>query len=172
VTIIQGLDLQVAGTPDEFGPERRSVTTLVGPAQAHLELARWLLAREAREAPNTCGVARAAEGACQKLLERLAKLITSGGCQAVLARALRLTGSDFQFLRGVEPGRAPGAYLEGLTARAEGTDPDQVERGLASLLAALLELTALFIGDYLKGRLLLDVWPDLPERELSPPAAP
>ena len=59
-----------------------------GPSETHLGLARWLLAHEMNDAKKTLAVSEAAEQACQKLLERLARLITPNGCRALLSRAL------------------------------------------------------------------------------------
>lgn len=151
----------------QYTPERRLVPRLIAPAPVHLERARWLLAREMGDAQDALRIAEAAERTCQKLLDRLAKVITPSGCQALLSRALRLARADFRFLSETEPGHTAGAYLEGLRKRAEGVDQGQVDRGLAALLGTLMELTALFIGEYLMGRMLLEVWPDLPVHEPS-----
>src|ERR1700674_2888492 len=142
-----------------------------GPAEAHLELARWLLAHEMTgDARDTLAVTEAAEQACQKLLKRLARLITPNGCRALLSRALHLARPDYKFLRGIEPEPTPGTYLAGLHKRAEGTDAVQVHAGLASLLGTLIDLVALFIGEHLMARLLLEVWPDLPVLQATQPA--
>lgn len=153
-----------------YTPERRKVPRLPGPARVYLEMAQWLLAREMRESTAILTVPEAAERAFRKLLDHLARLITPSGCQALLLRALHLTQSDFRFLRATGPGLTTGAYFHALGKRAEGTDPEQVQRGLAALLGTLMELTALFVGDYLLGRLVLEVWPDMPIREPSHPS--
>jgi hypothetical protein len=110
-------------------------------------------------------VADAAERGCQKLLDRLARLITPSGCHALLARALYLAQADFTFLRGIESRAEADTYVEGLSQRVAGADPGQVHRGLAALLGTLIELVALFIGEYLTGRMLREVWPDMPALE-------
>lgn len=142
-----------------------------GPVEAHLELARWLLAQEMSDARDTLAVSAAAEQACQQLLERLARLITPNGCRALLSRALHLARADFKFLRGIEPGQTAGRYLEGLSKSADGTDAGQVRTGLTSLLGTLIGLVALFIGEHLMARLLLEVWPNLPVLEPPQPAS-
>jgi hypothetical protein len=106
------------------------------------------------------------------LLDRLAKLITPSGCRALLARALYLASSDFRFLRGIQSDTNSGTYLGGLRQSAEGTDPGQVSRGLASLFGTLIELVALFIGDYLAGHVLREIWPEIPALEPTQPSAP
>jgi hypothetical protein len=159
---MQAIDQQQSGLSSTYPGERRQSPRLSGPPRIYLELARWLLAQEMTGTEGALSVPDAAEQACQKLLDRLGKLITPSGCHALLARSLHLAQADFQFLRAIQPGSTPGAYLEGLRQRAEGTDPGQVQRGLAALLGILMELVALFIGDYLTGRLLREIWPDLP----------
>jgi len=151
-------------------PERRRRPRSLGPAPVHLETAQWLLALETRNAEDVLGVADAAERACQKFLDRLARLITPSGCQALLSRALYLAQADFQFLAGIDRDLAAAAYLDGLRHRAEGADPRLVHRALAALLGTLIELTALFIGVYVLWRLLLEVWPELPMPDHLQPA--
>jgi hypothetical protein len=159
---MHAVDQHRVAVPNFSTPDRRLQSRLVGPAHVHLEMAQWLLAREMSDARDMLGVSEAAERACRKLLDRLARLITPSGCQALLSRALHLAQADFRFLRGIQPKVTAGTYLEGLSESAEGTDPGQVHRGLVSLLGTLMELIALFIGEYLMGRMLLEVWPDLP----------
>lgn len=156
------VDRHLVAAPAVALPERRLQPRLVGPAQEHLDTAAWLLAREMSDAREMLAEADAAERVCQKLLDRLARLITQSGCQALLARAMHLAQADFRFLRGIQPIPMAGTYVEGLRESAEDTDPGQVHRGLATLLGTLIDLIALFIGDYLMGRMLLEVWPDLP----------
>ncbi|HLZ31267.1 MAG TPA: hypothetical protein VKV73_28455 [Chloroflexota bacterium] len=146
-------------------PERRRAPRRSAPPPVYLELAKWLLTRESSDVDSAVSVPEAAERVCQKLLERLAKLITPSGCHALLARALHLACEDFRFLRGIQPESTAGTYLGGLMRSAEGTDPGQVHRGLAWLLGTLLELVALFIGDYLTRRMLREIWPDVPVLE-------
>ncbi|MGI9149358.1 MAG: hypothetical protein ACR2IK_22885 [Chloroflexota bacterium] len=102
----------------------------------------------------------AAERACQKLLDRLAKLITAQGSQALVSRALHLTRAEFPFLQRLEPGVTGEPFVRGLATSAEGTESGQVHAGLNTLLGTLIGLVALFIGEHLMARLLLEVWPD------------
>jgi hypothetical protein len=142
--------------------DRRRSPRQAAPAAVYLELAKWVLAQEMSDGGEDLPLPDAAERACQKLLDRLAKLITASGSQALLARALHLSQADFIFLQGIEPGLTPETYLAGLRQSAGGRDPALVARGLATLLAIVIELVALFIGEQLMARLLLEVWPDLP----------
>jgi hypothetical protein len=157
------------GIPAGYAPERRQSPRVAGPARVHLELAAWLLAHEMSDAGGGLAIGDAAERVCQKLLDRMSRLITPSGCRALLSRALHLVGADFAFLRGIEPGSLAQPYLEGIGRSAQSTDAGQVQRGIAALLGTLIELVALFIGEYLTGRLLREVWPDLPVPEPSRP---
>jgi len=56
-----------------------------------------------------------------------------------------------------------------LTDSAAGADPAHVRRGLGALLGTLIELVVLFIGDYLTGRLLREIWTDVPVLEPTHP---
>jgi hypothetical protein len=130
--------------------------------EPHLDVAGWLIAHEVSAAGDALAEPEAAERACRKLLERLGKLITPRGCQALLARALYLTRADYTFLQGIEPGSTAETYIDGLPGCADGIAPDQVHRGLVALLGTLIGLVALFIGEHLMARLLLEVWSDAP----------
>jgi hypothetical protein len=136
-----------------------------GPAPAYLQVARWLLAHELGEGEGTQAMSEAAECACQKLLDRLAALITPTGSRALLSRALYLTRADFRFLQGVKPGREPGVDVSGLAKCAVVIDEDHLRTGLASLLGTLIEIVGLFLGERLMARMLLEVWPGLPTRD-------
>lgn len=127
---------------------------------AHQELARWILASEMGDRQEPTAVAEAAELACQKLSQRLARLVTVAGGQALLARALHLARPDFPFLEGVRPGSSPESCLEGLREHVQRVEPARAREGLALVLASLLGLLATFIGDELTLRLVRDVWPD------------
>jgi hypothetical protein len=113
---------------------------VVEPDEPHLALARWLIAHEMNALGAALAEPEAAERACRKLLERLAKLITPRGSQALLTRA---------------------EYL----ARADLTADD------ADLLGTLVGLVALFIGEHLMARMVLEVWPDAPLLKASQPNA-
>jgi hypothetical protein len=159
---VHALDQHQLEVPTVYALAAHPSAGLDAPAQISLDLARWVLAWETRDARETSAVTTAAERACQKLLERLARLITPNGCQALMSRAVHLARVDFAFLAEVEPGTTASAYVKGLATSGAGLDVELVGRGVASLLARLMELVALFIGDYLTGRVLREVWPELP----------
>ncbi|MGI9145941.1 MAG: hypothetical protein ACR2IK_05250 [Chloroflexota bacterium] len=137
--------------------------TAATPAQR--DLARWLLMQELRDSQEAEALPDAAERACQKLCRRVARLVTTAGCKALLARALHLATAEFPFLAGVEANPAPDTYLEGLPARAERVEPSTMRDALTLVLAGVIMLLATFIGEDLSMRLVRDVWPDAPIRE-------
>ncbi|MDQ6669795.1 MAG: hypothetical protein M3069_03445 [Chloroflexota bacterium] len=130
--------------------------------QPHMELARWLITYELSGAGDVQAESEAAERACRKLLDRLARLITPLGCRTLLSRALYLARVDFPFLPGVEPGVATETLASEIGKSAAGIDRAQVHIGLITLLGTLIGLVALVIGDQLMSRLLLEVWPNMP----------
>jgi hypothetical protein len=126
----------------------------VTPAQR--ELALWLLEDGMGDARDPEALLDAADGACQKLYRRLAKLVTVVGYQALLSRALHLARGEFPFLDGVRAGAPEGDCLDGLRA------------ALTSVLANVIELLTIFIGDDLALRLVRDIWPNAPYGGTSP----
>jgi hypothetical protein len=127
---------------------------------AHQDLARWLLAREMGDRADRADPVGAAESACRKLSECVARLVTVVAFQALLARALHLARAEFPSLAGVRPGPSPDACLEGLSERLEGVEPARATEALAAVLANLLGLLATFIGDDITLRVVRDAWPD------------
>ena len=134
--------------------------TAVTPAQR--DLARWLLEEEMGDLREPEALLDAAERACQKLCQRLARLVTVVGYQALLARALHLARGEFPFLDGVRGGATEDACFDGLRAKTEGIDPAMLRAALTTVLARVIGLLITFIGDDLTLRLVRDVWPDAP----------
>ena len=131
-------------------------------APAQRRLALWLLRREASDGDGPDTTRTAAERSCQKLCVRLASLVTAAGCQSLLARAIHLAAAEAPFLRGVRAGVVPGACLEGVQESIRGVTPEQTQAGLVAVVAHLIGLLALFVGDDVTERLVRDVWPDAP----------
>jgi len=125
-------------------------------------LAAWLLEQETDDAADPDAVLAAAERTCQKLCTRLAKLVTVAGCQSLLARAIHLAAAEAPFLRAVRAGTIPGQCLENVQESADGATRQQTQAGLHAVVAHLIGLLVLFIGEGMTGRLVRDVWPDAP----------
>ena len=88
--------------------------------------------------------------------------------QALLSRALHLARAEFALLDGISAGRPPGTCLMGLSERMHDFESGQPEKALRAVLSIVVDLMIGFIGEDLTWRLMRDVWPDLPSRELGP----
>ena len=92
----------------------------------------------------------------EKLRRPLSALAGAAGFRTLLARALTLTKPYAPGLSAIQVN--PDGSLEGLN---ELDDDEAAEAGVL-LIAQILGLLGLFIGETLVLRLVLDVWPDLP----------
>jgi hypothetical protein len=154
----QGLDLMKA---------RQVVEALSALRDAHVTdsgAAGWLLATEAGGDMDARGLSAATERVCQKLWDRLSRLVSPAGSQGILSRAVHVAGAEFPFLEGVRTGTAPELCLEGLAERTRDIEPGEARRGLAAVLGIMLDLLVGCIGEDLTVRLVREVWPDLPWR--------
>ena len=121
------------------------------------ELAQRLLAYEADETGAATANAPAVCRVCDKLRRPLTTLAGAAGFRSLLARALPLAQRESPALRAWEV-KADGS-LEVLNGEA-------VPSG-AVLIAHLIGLMITFIGEALTLRLLHDVWPDLPDANVT-----
>jgi hypothetical protein len=137
-------------------------TPLDDDAPAHRRVALWLLRQETNDADGADAIPTAAERTCQKLCVRLAKVLTAAGCQSLVARAIHLAATDAPFLRGVRAGMIPAPCLEGVQEGTRNVSPDLARAGLVAVVAHVLGLLAMFVGDDVTARLVRDVWPDAP----------
>jgi len=102
----------------------------------------------------------AAERAFDGLQRRLAKVVGGEGFRAMLVRSIVMARREFPWL-GVVQAATDGTFT-GLRAVALEHEGVEIEAGFVCLLAHLLELLTSLIGGELTGRLLHDVWPELP----------
>jgi hypothetical protein len=121
-----------------------------------LSLAAWLL-RDAKDSDELAGVVAAAENSFHALCAHLAGLLTAGACQVLLKRAINLASMEFPFLRGVHAGMLPGKCLEGVQESGQGVTLEHMKAGLVALMAKLIGLLELLIGEALTRRLISDV---------------
>lgn len=96
----------------------------------------------------------------QKLRQRLVELAGTAGFQALASRALTLAKSE-------DPGLGPvrvaaDGNLEGMSGveSAINAEKDRVHEGVVVLIARLLGLLLLFLGEALTMNLIRDVWSD------------
>jgi hypothetical protein len=122
--------------------------------QGQLDLARRLLAYETQNEHAVEGPAifRVTE----KLRRPLSRLTGTAGFRSLLFRALTLATAKSPSLSGVRI--SPTGSLDSLDAM--GDDRHATEASVM-LIAQLLALLVLFIGDSLVLSLLSDIWPDL-----------
>lgn len=139
---------------------------------AILGLVRRLLTLEAAESQDQESVIGAAERVAVKLRAHLSKRIGQEGFRTLLARALTLTTANFPHLSAVRVGEdgslvglrvATGASLQKTPDNV--TQQDAVE-GAVALVAHLLELLIILVGEDLTLRLLSIVSPTLSLPEL------
>jgi hypothetical protein len=95
---------------------------------------------------------------CEKLRHPLGKLAGKAGFQALFSRALSLTKPDFPQL-GHTKVNADGR-LEGAAEIQPALNPEDVLRAEITLVAHMLELLYIFLGETLTSGLLQDVWPN------------
>jgi hypothetical protein len=123
------------------------------------ELRGALLAGDGRR--DIAAVVSAAERAAQNLGRPLSRLVGVAGCQALLTRALHLAGREWPLLAGVRAAAAPAGSLEGLDEVLLTADQTRARAALAAVLAHLVWLLVVFIGDALALQTVRDAWPDL-----------
>jgi hypothetical protein len=122
-------------------------------------LARQLLAHEAAILNCSEHTTPAVIRVTEKLRASLTRLAGTAGFRTLLTRALTLAKMRAADTPGISVVQVmPNGSLEGLDAL-----PDDGETAEAALLliAQLLELLVVFIGEHLVLRLLSDVWPGL-----------
>lgn len=121
------------------------------------------LARRLAETPSDfCGPAFPA---IDVLRPPLAALMGNGGFRALLGRALALATAELPWL---EPVRVnPDGVLEGLAAPHDQLGRAEFLDGQVVLLAQVVGLLLAFIGPNLTTRLLADIWPHIPLREIN-----
>jgi hypothetical protein len=146
----------------------RELTT---PARSQLTLARWLVTTEMGAEQGPLAGSAAAERVFEKLSHRLAQLITAGGAEALLTRAVHLSRTEFPFLGGVPAAPNTRSLIERLRETVATVEPSQAHEGLISVLGTLIGLLVSFIGEDLTFRLLRDVWPAVPMSPHTPPDA-
>ena len=101
----------------------------------------------------------------EKLRPDLANLMGNAGFRALLSRSLALANAEVPWLRAVHV-KSVGS-LEGLDELEAQVGPDEFLEGRVVLLAQLLGLMVVFIGESLTLRLVRDVWPRLSLNDLD-----
>jgi len=121
-------------------------------------LAGRLLAYETAAGKNSEPTESAAFRVCEKLRRPLCSLAGVAGFRSLLFRALALARAEAPSLSAVQVG-ADGS-LTGLDELGPQRDKDMAKEGAALLIAQLLGLLLLFIGEGLTLRLVQEAWPE------------
>ena len=124
-----------------------------------------LIAYETRGNESSGTKNPAAFPVCDKLRPHLATLMGNTGVRTLLSRALAQAEREVPSLRALRV-KADGS-LEGLTELEAQVDPRKIAEDSIVLVAQLLELLAVFIGDHLALRMVSEVWPKLSVNELN-----
>ncbi len=129
------------------------------PSASVRELAKRLLAIEARRQPATHLHALEAVRVCEKLQFALTQLAGKNAFTSLLRRSLVLTRAEIPAVQAVQ--LMPDGSLEGLdmlVTEASGGGSDAT----VLIIAHLLELLVTFIGEPLMLRIVWQAWPDEP----------
>jgi len=108
---------------------------------------------------------QAAFPVCEKLRPTLATLMGNGGFQALLSRALVLASEQVPWLSAASV--QPGGDVAGLEEAQAQLGPDEWAEGEVVLFAQLIGLLVAFIGENLTLRLVREIWPKIPLRDLD-----
>ncbi len=128
-------------------------------APAIHDLARRLIALEAARDPSV-GMIDEAVRACEKLRSPLAKLAGTAGFRSLMTRAMALATAEAPWLASLQV-RADGS-LEGFDAAGRQQGAAAGGEAGTVVVAQLLGLLVVFIGEPLTLRLVRDAWPDAP----------
>jgi hypothetical protein len=133
------------------------------PSPTMHDLAKRLLAYEAAMGSSSAENTAAVFSVSEKLRRPLSTLAGTTGFRALLGRALMLAKVQVPELRAVQV--KPDGSLDGF---GELRNRDQAAEAGIILIAQLLGLLVVFIGENLMLRLILDVWPDFPVFDTEP----
>ncbi len=133
------------------------------------ELARHLLAYEAATGETSDPVEPTVLRVYEKLRRRLSVFAGVAGFQSLATRALALASSEASSLSTVRVAADGSLQDPGELAPQIGIDKNQAGEGGVILIAWLLELLLIFLGEALTLSLLRDAWPDaaLDDRNLK-----
>ncbi len=133
--------------------------TVVSPAA--LELAQQLLRHEADGRLGAEALAAAAERVGGRMRGRLTDLVGLAGYHALFARALRLAQEEIPALKRITLDTNAEGGLRGIREFAGAqVDDSAAAAGLTAILANLIGLLVVFVGEDLAIRLVRDAWPE------------
>jgi hypothetical protein len=118
------------------------------------ETARRLLARETSAAGDPAMVAEAMQRALVRVRANLCDSVGDDGCNALLARALARTESDYPALRGIRTPNNGAIHLDGVPTIVEAHGVVPVTAAVEALLASLVDVLGRLIGEDMAMKLL------------------
>lgn len=121
--------------------------------------AEHLIACENSKSPRSSSGVPPVFDVCDALRPHLATFMGSAGFAALLGRAMSLAVAEAPALHSLSV--TPDGHVEGLEDGGLSADSLQLHEGGVVLLAHLLGLLQVFIGETLTVQLVRDVWPDL-----------
>lgn len=125
------------------------------------KLALSLFEREATKSGSPDEPVKAIELCCQRLHDRLDRLIGAGGFRALLNRALSLAKKKYAWLEGVGIEDYPGCEFKDLREAVKGKKPGTVNEACTLILANVIWLLVTFIGEDITIGLIQEAWPDV-----------
>jgi hypothetical protein len=125
------------------------------------KLALRLFEYEATKSANADEPVKAIESCCQRLHDRLDRLIGPGGFRAILYRALYLAKKKYAWLEGVGIEDYPGCEFKDLREAVKGKKPATVNDACTLILANVIWLLVTFIGEDITFGLIQEAWPDV-----------
>ena len=153
--------LRIARRPGGHGtPAASSSASKSGELEAPASLsaiARGLIAEELLTDTTVDTTGRAAFRVCEKLRQPLSIFIGMAGFRSLFSRALTLATGEVPWLGGLQVG-PDGAFGFSTEMNAQ-LDGEEAARGGTALIAQLLGLLVIFIGEALTLRLVHNVWP-------------
>jgi hypothetical protein len=135
---------------------------LKAPSPKIVRAARFLLETESAglEALSPC-----VGGALFELREMMSTVVGTMGFRAVLLRARNLTQQRAAWWSEVRVDADRDTFVSSLEAVATREGADALHEGAVDLIAHVIALHCVFIGDNLTFRLLNRRWPDLPSED-------
>lgn len=132
------------------------------------EIARRVMNTRLAARPLTAATAAdAMQGSCGELFAVLETSMGSSGLEALIGRALQLTSREYPWLSAVRPGSAADCPLSGLIEAAEDIGAEDAVAGYTAVLATLVSLLVMFIGEDLALRFARHAWPKVFFSKLS-----
>lgn len=145
---------------------------MVRPLEAHVEIAKRLLAQECGSGGDAEEHAAAAVRVYETLSRALAPVIGAAGVRALFARSVRLASTEFPCLGEIpmtaEPPEDGVQVAERLVGCLRKLKPAAGSEVAAGLFAVLLGLMTKFIGERLVLQIVTTAFPALGEADTGP----